>query len=141
MLRLQSPMLPLLGYLLFCQLINFLDMQTMCFFQTTRFYIGDDVDRMLRWGAGYSPKLSAICVVFRGTVKNSTKNILRDLNLIKLSYKCDGCKVHHGFYNGMISMKDPMLTAIAKLLVLSPKARMFVTGFSLGAALTVLSPI
>lgn len=41
----------------------------------------------------------------------------------------------------MISMKDPMLTAIAKLLVLSPKARMFVTGFSLGAALTVLSPI
>eukprot|EP00656_Telonema_subtile_P051315 TRINITY_DN686_c0_g1_i3.p1 TRINITY_DN686_c0_g1~~TRINITY_DN686_c0_g1_i3.p1 ORF type:complete len:306 (-),score=35.24 TRINITY_DN686_c0_g1_i3:31-948(-) len=53
--------------------------------------------------------------------------------------KCDGCLVHSGFYTAWSSLKDGIVAEVQSLLKAQPKARVFLTGHSLGASLAVLA--
>jgi hypothetical protein len=83
---------------------------------------------------GKSPT-NDIVVAFRGS--SNVKNWVDNLEFTKTSAypKCDGCKVHHGFYQAWLSLRDQVVDEVTRLHGLHPDAKIFVTGHSLGAAL------
>ena len=90
---------------------------------------------------GYSNTTSAtgnIVVSFRGS--DNLENWIKDLDFPqKKAYpKCNGCKIHGGFLDAWTEVQDSVVQEVERLLSISPEARVFVTGHSLGAAMAVL---
>ncbi|EAR92667.1 lipase family protein (macronuclear) [Tetrahymena thermophila SB210] len=89
---------------------------------------------------GYSTHHDAIVVVFRGTVPWLIENWIADLNTFKTQYPlCQNCYVHQGFYNQFKQLKSQLVTSFTSLRQLYPNAKVFVTGHSLGAAMSAHS--
>ena len=75
-----------------------------------------------------------IVVAFRGT--HDLLDWIYNLNFPEVAEypKCDGCKVHRGFYEAWQSVQDGVVSEVRRLHTASPEARIFVTGHSLGGA-------
>ncbi|OAA34621.1 lipase [Metarhizium rileyi] len=52
---------------------------------------------------------------------------------------CDKCKVHQGFFEAFMGIKNHMFASVRKQKKLHPKYQIKVTGYSLGAAMATLS--
>lgn len=79
-----------------------------------------------------------VVVAFKGTT--ILLNWMYDLTFRKVAMYplCDGCLVHAGFWESWTSVRAAILTTVLDHLAADPKARLVVTGHSLGAALAVL---
>ncbi|KAL4453922.1 hypothetical protein ABPG74_003805 [Tetrahymena malaccensis] len=89
---------------------------------------------------GYSPAHDAIIVAFRGTIPWSKKNWISDINTIKIKYpRCENCYVHQGFYKAFLGLQSQIITEFPKLKAKYPNSKVFVTGHSLGAAMSTHS--
>jgi predicted lipase len=90
---------------------------------------------------GSDPAARTIIVAFAGTDPLRISNWIDDLNFAKVSYplcNAQGCQVHKGFFNQYNKVQSQILTAITYYLYFDPKAPIYVTGHSMGAALSVL---
>jgi len=77
-----------------------------------------------------------IVISFRGS-QQSLENWITNLNFLKTDYEYGpcGCKVHSGFYQGYMYLKDQIVPTIRSLKSKYPNLPVRVTGHSLGAAL------
>ena len=87
---------------------------------------------------GYADSLDQVIVSFRGS--HSIQDWITNLNFPQTAAypSCDGCKVHEGFFDSWLSVEEEAVAEVQRLLKLHPKAEVFVTGHSLGAALAAL---
>jgi len=86
---------------------------------------------------GYSERLRAVFVVFRGSL--SIKNWLDDFDTLMTSFPlCTGCDVHRGFYFAAQSVRDDVVAWAQALQARFPAFDVVVTGHSLGGALATL---
>jgi len=79
-----------------------------------------------------------IYVVFRGS--SSIMNWVDDFEIKKVKYttylpECLECKIHYGFYNSALSIKNETIDAVGNLNKLYPSYSVICTGHSLGAAI------
>ncbi len=75
---------------------------------------------------------------FRGS--QDIKNWLINLQTTRTSYPaCKDCSVHAGFYSGYLMVQKYVNAEVSDLLAKYPKARIMVTGHSLGGALAILA--
>jgi len=83
---------------------------------------------------------NTIVISFRGTVASDLKNWVTDLeSLILTSYKnMTGIQVGKGFYKEWNDLLPQVLPAVTNLRKQYPSFQIFVTGHSLGAAISVL---
>jgi hypothetical protein len=88
---------------------------------------------------GLSQQGPAIVVAFRGS--SNLLNWISDLDFPKHTEypKCDGCKVHDGFYKAWVALLPGVRAEVLRLHAAAPAAQLFFTGHSLGAALAVLA--
>ena len=97
-----------------------------------------DIKKNLFGYTGYSPKLKAIVVAFRGTY--NVENILIDMDYKSIRYpNCPSAYVHRSFYQSMISLKPQLVRNMRVLAKKYSRAKIYFTGHSLGGALAVLS--
>eukprot|EP00117_Sycon_ciliatum_P017389 scpid99869/ scgid16403/ Mono- and diacylglycerol lipase; Mono- and diacylglycerol lipase len=97
---------------------------------------------------GYDSTLRMIVVVFRGTVgpgrftafvKNWILNAsFKKVKPTRLGLSVPG-EVHDGFYNGYVGMQTQIISALQHLQAQHPRAGLYVTGHSLGAALATIA--
>jgi len=75
-----------------------------------------------------------IVVSFRGSdnIKNWIDNL--DFHKTKEYPKCNGCRVHAGFYDVWLAVKADVVAEVTRLHEADVSAKIFVTGHSLGAA-------
>ena len=86
---------------------------------------------------GYSSRLRAVFVVFRGSL--SIKNWLDDFDTLMTAYPlCAGCNVHRGFYFAAQSVREDVVAWTQALQTRFPSFDVVVTGHSLGGALATL---
>lgn len=79
-----------------------------------------------------------IVLAFRGS--RSTKNWLANLNWAKKSTDlCDGCAVHHGFWEAWTEARPVVVPKILEAVQMRPDYSLVVTGHSLGAAIATLA--
>jgi len=91
---------------------------------------------------GYAPQLGSIILVFTGTNPLSIVNWIDDIRTLKSNYPpCSGCEVHTGFYETYLTLQQQIHNAIYLLLRGYPKARIEITGHSLGAALALFGAL
>ena len=70
-----------------------------------------------------------------------------DIDIIKVDYPpcsaagVDGCEVDQGFYNAYNSVHDDVRSAVANFSADHPSAKLYVTGHSLGAAMSMLAAL
>ncbi|EAS05198.1 lipase family protein (macronuclear) [Tetrahymena thermophila SB210] len=89
---------------------------------------------------GFSKQHGAIIVAFRGTIPWSLTNWVTDIDTQKTSYPlCENCQVHQGFYKQFDLLKGQLKDAFLTLRQKYSSAKLFVTGHSLGAAISTLS--
>lgn len=87
---------------------------------------------------GFSPSENMIVVAFRGSA--NIENWIADLDFKKMVYpnsNCQGCEVHTGFYQVYLEMADAVLRDVQALVRSHPNVPVFVTGHSLGAAVSL----
>jgi len=91
---------------------------------------------------GYEPNSDIIIISFRGTVATSFRNWLSDLTSFKPveSPYCPaaGCKIGKGFSNAYKALREAVIDALRSLKKACPKAKVHVTGHSLGAAIAMV---
>ncbi len=81
-----------------------------------------------------------IYISFRGT-EGDIDDIITDLSSFPSSYFSDslcGSKLHLGFLDAYLSVKEDVEKAIAPLLTKYPKSKIYVTGHSLGGAIATI---
>ena len=92
----------------------------------------------IQWFTGFSSTLKGIIVSFRGS--SNIANWISNLSFNQVSYpKCNGCKVHNGFYSAWNLAKSTLLKNIQDLRAAHRDAPIYVTGHSLGGALAALA--
>jgi hypothetical protein len=85
---------------------------------------------------GYNVWNNTIIVTFSGTNPANPNDWITDVNTIMVSYPaCPGCMVHKGFFLAYQSVKQQVRDAVQGYLKQHPRAKVLVTGHSLGAAL------
>lgn len=83
---------------------------------------------------------NSIYVAFRGST--SIQDWLNNLDDLFESYpKCDGCRVHKGFYDAQKSVISTIVTYVSTLKKEKPSYTVVVTGHSLGAAMATLTTV
>lgn len=60
---------------------------------------------------------------------------------MKRDFPCSDCKVHSGFFESYLGIKEDLLSYVNELSILHPKALLTITGHSLGAALATFAAI
>lgn len=82
-----------------------------------------------------------LVLVFRGTLPWDVKNWISDINFLKKKYPfCDdNCEVHRGFYEDYEDIQDSVRLAVANYSTTYKKKFFYVTGHSLGAALSTFA--
>jgi hypothetical protein len=93
---------------------------------------------------GFHPIEKFILISFEGTDKSSLKNWITDLEISKVDYdypNVPGAKVHSGFYNAFLGIKDQLMDEYSRLVNMYPEYPVYVTGHSLGASLASLSAL
>jgi len=89
---------------------------------------------------GYSTTHSAIIVAFRGS--SNTKNWIDDFDATQVTYgKCSGCVIHKGFYQGYNTVSASVKAQVTTLVAKYRGAPIYVTGHSLGGALSVVAAL
>jgi len=92
---------------------------------------------------GYDSRLKAIVVVFRGTEPTDLKNWITDLQFFTLvpwkNYPL--ARVHSGFYGAYQALRTQVLSSLFNTIQLHPGTPIYVTGHSLGAALSLLATL
>ena len=102
--------------------------------------------------AGYSSVDDVIYVAFRGSI-DSIENWLHNFDYKHIDYpdldinnsyppsnlNCIDCKVHSGFYYGYYSLRQQVLTTFNTISAKSGCTKIFVIGYSLGAAMSTHS--
>jgi hypothetical protein len=91
---------------------------------------------------GYNPTDDEIVVAFRGS--SNLKNWIADFTFNKVPYPnpaCKNCHVHDGFYTVYLGTLVEMNRHVATLAAKYPTASIFVTGHSLGAAVSILGAL
>ena len=84
---------------------------------------------------GYNPADNQIVVAFRGS--SNLPNWIANLDFQKVAYPaCSGCEVHKGFYEVWLGQKAVLEGPLRNLTQAHPSATIFVTGHSLGAAVS-----
>lgn len=83
----------------------------------------------------------SIWASFAGTDPLSIRSWLDDLNFPKTTDHpaCSDCKVHEGFLESWNEVKAQVISLIKTLLSAHPKAKVHITGHSLGAAIATLA--
>jgi predicted lipase len=88
---------------------------------------------------GVIHNMNTIYVVIRGT--SSMLNWMDDLECNKVPYltypECD-CKVHYGFYNSILRIREHAIASVMNLLDIYPNYNVILTGHSYGAATILL---
>jgi hypothetical protein len=89
-------------------------------------------------GHSNNEKTDNIVIAFRGS--SNIQNWILDLNFPTITAypQCKGCLVHKGFYQSWMSVREPIVKEVQRLLALWPKAQIFTTGHSLGASMAAL---
>ena len=86
----------------------------------------------------YNPIDDEVWLIFRGTEPLSIKNWIDDIDTFYIDYpRCQGCKVHEGFYKTYQQIRAQVKTAAQDLYSKYPQSKKVVTGHSLGGALAV----
>jgi hypothetical protein len=90
---------------------------------------------------GYHSTEQVIHVAFRGSA--SLNNwITTNLDVASTAYpRCDGCRVHSGFYDAALAILPDVLSEVQRLRGLFPAYKVVVTGHSLGGALSHLTAL
>ena len=103
--------------------------------------VADDPETNTFAYSGYYSQYDAIVVAFRGTEPKSWKNWVTNLDIAELApYKDDpSAKVCKGFYDAWLGVEANITSDVQHLLQLHPAASLWITGHSLGAALSTLS--
>jgi len=86
---------------------------------------------------GYDLDTNSIIVTFRGTT--TAKDYIYDFNFFHENFKqCQDCKIHRGFWTLWLSIKDRIIPLCKALIEKYPKAKLHLTGHSLGGSLVTL---
>jgi len=92
---------------------------------------------------GVQPAEEWIVVVFRGTEPTSLANWITDLSFAKTAPypNCPGAQVHSGFLSAYNTISASMMSTVGALHNTFPSYQIYVSGHSLGAALSVLAAV
>lgn len=89
---------------------------------------------------GYDQRRNAIIAAFRGSC--DLRNWIADLTFPQTNYsKCQNCKVHAGFYIAYMEVSSIVKAQVQLILSKYRSAEIYVTGHSLGAALSALAAL
>ena len=77
-------------------------------------------------------------MAFRGT-RNIKNWVFTNANIDMEKYGCKGCKVHEGFRNLYLGMKEQIILYVRSLKAFYSDALIVVTGHSLGGAMATLA--
>jgi hypothetical protein len=87
---------------------------------------------------GIIPNQKKIYIAYRGT--SSYYNWMKDLEVRQVPYKtypeCQQCKIHNGFYNSALNVKNQTLDSLIELKKEYPNYEIVLTGHSYGAAVS-----
>jgi len=92
---------------------------------------------------GFDWENNRIVLAYRGTVPDSLTNWITDLEVSKqVPYEgVPNAAVHEGFYTAYEAVKDQMMNGLTTLTDTYPHVPIYITGHSLGAALSILAAV
>lgn len=113
-------------------------------FKLTQVQVFDNKTTDSQAFVGFAEQQNAVIVSYRGTDPLSITDWLEDLQASKLDFEfpgCSSCLIHKGFWDVFLSTVDDVVPAVEAAMKSHPRARVWVTGHSLGGALAVHSSL